>query len=223
VLAQVEEEVVYPLVEVPVQVDDLLLGQRVVQLLDGRVLAEPVVADKHTIAVRPAPGPGHPVALVAVDDAEVLLVVVVVPHVVRHSRLLVRPVIRPLGAVGVARARRAVLPALEHVRRLLAALADEEARVPHDLAPGVAVVRDPGVLGGGEHDVLVDVPEAHEPLEGQADVLEDGVGVEEDDDVVRLEGLAHDGHLDPCAVSIFVLRGADEAVVVAVDEGWRVR
>lgn len=177
------------------------------------------MSDEVAIAVAAAMRARHTVALVAGDDANIVDIVVVVAHVVGQRTLLVRPVVRPLRAVVVAAVfSRAVFPALEELLGPVALLGDDEARVPHDLAVEVAVLLRVRVFGQGEEGVFGDVPPAHEPFEGEVDVFKDGVRVEEDNDVVRLEGLAHHRDLDPGAVSVFEFGGADQSVVVAVDK-----
>ncbi len=85
----------------------------------------------------------------------------------------------------------------------------------------VAVGRDllgvdgQGDGGGGRH-----VPAVEQELEGQLEVLEDGVGVEEDDELVAAQQLGQHVRLGPRAVVVLDLPRVEELVVVAVDLGW---
>lgn len=188
------------------------------QVPHREVLVEPVMADEDAAALLVA-NVRRAVAVHARNHPQLVRRVVVVPHVVAKGRLLVRPVLVPVAALLVALARRALVPHVEELLRAVALLRDDEARVPHDPAVVVAVAPGVGILGHGDECLGRDVPHAHQPLEGHVRVHEDGVGVEEDDKVVRLEGLLDHRDLDPGAMAAFVGGCADEAVVVSVDHG----
>ena len=67
-----------------------------------------------------------------------------------------------------------------------------------------------------------DAPAVEEQFDGKLEVLDCRVGVDEDDEAVRLEEFGEDVRLYPCVVvaSGFHLFGIEEAVVVAVDLGY---
>lgn len=185
----------------------------------GLLLGLPVVAHK----VAPARALALLVVLVAVgvgagDVAHLVGLGEVVPDVVREGRLLVRPVVLPVvAAFDLLGAR---LPHVHHLTRPLAGLRDEESGVEDDLALGVVVWRDVQILGHGNESVGFVVPEVHEPLDGKLEVGDDGIGVEEYHVVVRLESLLENADLDPCTVSVGVVAGLDESVVIAVDQRY---
>lgn len=187
---------------------DELVGEHRVQLANGGVLVEPVVADEDTTAMG-ASTRRVTVAVAARDGPELVGSVVVVADEVAESRLLVSPVVRPLGALGVVNTGRAVLPVVEELLSTVALLRDNEAGVPQDPVFLITVTLGVGILGHGQEGLGLDVPEAQEPLEGQVHLLENGVGIEEDDDIVLLERFSDDGDLDPGAPSILVIRGSD--------------
>lgn len=51
-------------------------------------------------------------------------------------------------------------------------------------------------------------------------MCEDGIRVEEDDNIVRLESLSHHRDLGPCAMSTVVWWRPDEPVVISMYEGF---
>lgn len=71
--------------------------------------------------------------------------------------------------------------------------------------------RDGGVCG--------DVPAVEEELQGHLEMLDDSVGVEEDDELVVAEHLSEYVRLDPGVPVAFDLLRVEELVVVAVDLG----
>jgi hypothetical protein len=67
----------------------------------------------------------------------------------------------------------------------------------------------------------VKLPVVHEPLEGEVEAVEDGIGVEENAGLVLLEDLGQDRGLLPRVAA--VLKGigdVDVVVLVTVDLGW---
>lgn len=204
--------------ETVVQAIHKRLENGLVKVAHGVILVEPVMPHKDTSASLVANVRGT-VAVHAGDRSKLLVRVVIVANVVGESSLLVRPVLCPLLASVVLLLGGTGLPVGEELLGALALAGDDEAGVPHGLALVVAVAGGVGVAGHGDEGVVGDVPEGHEPLEGHVGVHEDGVGVEEDDKLVRLEGFLDHGHLDPCAVSVRVVGGSNESIVVAVNHG----
>lgn len=99
-------------------------------------------------------------------------------------------------------------------------LRDDEAGVEHELAKLVLVVLAVGVDGQGEGVVArVQVPVVQKPLEGEVEVLEDGVGVEIQANLVLLEDGGDDGGLLPRCATVLGLLNGDKVVLVAVDLG----
>ncbi|KAI6752411.1 hypothetical protein HG530_013780 [Fusarium avenaceum] len=96
-----------------------------------------------------------------------------------------------LGATGeLAAFVGAVVPLLEDLVDLLLVLHDHEAGVEEQVAPTVAVVLGVGVVGEGHGVVLgVDAPVVHKPLHGEIQLVEEGVGVDEDTDIMLLKDL----------------------------------
>lgn len=190
--------------------------------LDPAVLAGPQVADEAAltlgIAVREAVGVG------AGQLADV--VGVVVADKGAEAALVGRAAGRvgaELDALGVL----AVLlgtagPGVHDLVRLGVVLRDDEARVEHQLAKLVLVVLAVGVDGEGERVVAgVEVPVVEQPLKGQVEVLEDGVGVEVQARLVVLEDGGDDGGLFPRRATVLGLLDGDEVVLVAVDLGCK--
>jgi hypothetical protein len=76
------------------------------------------------------------------------------------------------------------------------------------------------VEGHGDGGVGGNAPAVEEPFEGEFEVLDCGVGVDEDDELVRFEEFEEDVWLDPCVVEAFHVVGLEELVVVVVDLCW---
>ena len=54
-----------------------------------------------------------------------------------------------------------------------------------------------------------DVPVVEHPLEGEVEVAEGCVGIEEDNPLVVLDMVGKGGWLDPCSVAVLEIRGVD--------------
>lgn len=126
-----------------------------------------------------------------------------------------------LGAARVLAALvGAIVPVLEDFIRLVLVLHDHEASVEEQLAESVVVVLDIGVDGEGEGVVVRrDAPVVHEPFEREIEMVEEGVGINKDADVVVLEDLGQDRWLLPRITAILVGVDLDVVVLVAVDLG----
>lgn len=126
-----------------------------------------------------------------------------------------------LSAAGVlATLVRAVVPVSEDVVCLVVVLHDHEAGVEEQLAESVVVVLDIGVDGEGERVVVRrDAPIVHEPFEREIEMVEKGVGINKDADVVVLEDLGQNRWLLPRITSILVGVDLDVVVLVTVDLG----
>jgi hypothetical protein len=188
----------------------------VMEDVNGLLLVHPEVTDEAAAASADV---GGAVGVAAGQCAQFVGLVVGVTDVVAERRLLVGPRVGPVATLGEAVAEGAVVPDVKEFLGALAGLGDDEARVPEDPALCVLVVRRVGILGHGEHSLVGDVPEAHEPLDGHVGLDEDGICVEEDDESVFFKGLLNDRNLDPGVVAVGRGRRADELVVVAVDLG----
>lgn len=147
---------------------------------------------------------------------------VFVAEVVAESGLFVAPFVPPFGAVCIFVVGHAVLPDIKHLGGALAGLGDDEACVEVDVAVLVAVEVCVWVEGHGEHGFFGDVPMVEEPFEREVMVVENGVGVHEDDIIICFEGFADHGDFDPGLVSVGVAGGLDEFVLVAVNHCWSV-
>jgi hypothetical protein len=99
-------------------------------------------------------------------------------------------------------------------------LHDHEASVEEQLAESVVVVLDIGVDGEGEGVVVRrDAPIVHEPFEREVEMVEEGVRINKDADVVVLEDLGQNRWLLPRITSILVGVDLDVVVLVTVDLG----
>jgi hypothetical protein len=171
-------------------------------LADGNVepvvLASPQVLDELAIASRL--GLGETVGLSALE----LLYVIgeIVANVGTEATLvrgLARAVVLELVALRVGAALlRAGLPSIKDFKGLGVVLGNDEASVEVDLAEFILVVLVGRVGSKGKRvGVLMKVPPVHHPLEGKVKVVEDGVGVEVQADLVVLEDFSHDRGLLP--------------------------
>lgn len=145
---------------------------------------------------------------------------VFVAKVVTEGGLFVAPFVPPFRAIGIFFVGYTVLPCIEHLGCAIAGLGDDESRVEVDVAALVAVKVAVGVEGHGEHGLLGDVPVIKEPFEREVVIVENGIGVHENDVVVCFEGFADHGDFNPGLVSVGVAGGLDEFVVVAVYHCW---
>lgn len=147
----------------------------------------------------------------------------VVADVFGKGLLLVRPLVCPLLAFRVPIAGGAFFPSLEHVKGVGQRLGDYDARVESEFAAAVfgsvlvAIENLARVERHGNARVGCDAPAVEQPFDGEFKVLDRGVGVDEDDKLVRLEKRVQHVWFYPCVVHTLHVGGVDEAVVVAVD------
>lgn len=119
--------------------------------------------------------------------------VVVPPDVLGEGFLLVRPVLLPLAATRVLFFERAFFPSGEHFERIGERLRDYDARVEGEFAFAVvggvfvAVEDLPCVERHRDGGRGRDAPAVEEPFDGELEVLDCGVGVDEDDELVGFE------------------------------------
>lgn len=125
-------------------------------------------------------------------------------------------VLSELDTVGVlATLVGAVLPLLEDFEGLLVVLENDETSVEVDLVELVHVVLVVRIVGKGERvGIGVELPVVHEPLKGQIEVVEDGIGVKEDAGLVLLEDLGQNRGLLPGVAAI--LKGIGDVNVVVL-------
>lgn len=164
--------------------------------------------------------------VVARDLDDFVAAGVVVPaDVLGEGFLLVAPVLLPVAAPGVLLLVGAFLPCFQHFEGVGQGLRDHDAGVEDELALAVvggvfvAVEDLARVERHGDGCLGLDAPAVEQPFDGQFEVLDGGVGVDEDDEAVVLEKLGEDVRLDPGVVVAIGFHGArvEELVVVTVD------
>lgn len=190
--------------------------------LDVVLLSSPEMLDELAVASRAALG--EAVGLSALELLDVLGVIVA--DVGTEATLVGRlagAVLSEVDTLGVLAAFvGAVLPLLQDLERLLVVLENDETSVEINLSKLILVVLGVGI-GSESHRVGVGVklPVVHEPLEGEVEAVEDGVGIEENAGLVLLEDLGQDRGLLPRVAA--VLKGigdVDVVILVTVDLGW---
>lgn len=188
--------------------------------LDPVLLAGPEMLDELALTARVALG--ETVGLGAEQLLDILGIIVA--NVGTETSLiggLTRAIQLEFSAIGVLAALlRAGVPLVEDLVGLVVVLGDDETSVEIDVAELVLVVLSVGISGKGERvGGGVKVPVVHEPLEGEVEVVEDGVRVEVDAGIVLLEDLGHDVGLLPGITAILVGVDIDIVVLVTVDLG----
>lgn len=183
--------------------------------LDVVLLAGPEMLDELSVAARSTLG--ETVGLSAGKILDVLGVIVA--DVGTEATLvggLSGAVLSELDTVRVlATLVGAVLPLLEDFKGLLVVLENDEASVEVDLVELVHVVLVVRIVGKGERvGIGVELPVVHEPLKGQVEVVEDGIGVKEDAGLVLLEDLGQNRGLLPRVAAI--LKGIGDVNVVVL-------
>lgn len=158
--------------------------------LEPILLAQPNVLDE--LAHATLVGLGETIGLCAGQLFDI--VGVVVAHKGAEAALvggLPALAVSELGAARVlATLVRAVVPISEDVVCLVVVLHDHEASVEEQLAKSIVVVLYIGVDGEGERVVVRrDAPVVHEPFERKVEMVEEGVRINKDADVVVLEDL----------------------------------
>lgn len=136
------------------------------------------------------------------------------------------PVLLPVSTALVFLLRRAFLPRLHHLQRERQLLCNDKARVQRDFALGIAAsvpITVENLLGVDGHRngcSVCNPPFVEQPFERDVEVLDGRVGINENDEAVRLEELGKDVRLDPRVVQPFHGLGAVEFVVVAMNLGY---
>ena len=194
------------------------------RLVHGVVSQEGAHALAEDVAVLVDARVAHGVVAGDLDDL-VAAGVVVPADVLGEGFLLVAPVLLPVAAPRVLLLVRAFLPRLEHLECVGQRLRDDDARVEDEFALAVVggvlvAVEDLScVEWHGDGGLGFNAPAVEEPFDGELEVLNSRVGVNEDDEFVGLEQLGEDVRLHPGVVVAIGLHGAcvEELVVVAVD------
>lgn len=199
------------------------LGHRLGNRVMANKLAGAIIRDPRAITqAREAHG------VVAGDFNDVGAVgVEVVADVKGEGALFVGPFFFPAAAAWVAGFGGAVFPGFEEFEGVGEGLGDDDARVLFHAA--VLVFAD--VVVSAHHLAHVDghcnrggggdAPAVEHPFKGDFEVLDGGVGIDEDDEFVRVEEFEEDVGFDPGVVEAFHFAGLEEFVVVAMDLGWR--
>ena len=117
----------------------------------------------------------------------------------------------------------AAFPGIENVESSIIVLSNDETGVQVIFAKLVLVVFLRRV-GGESKRVLLwgELPVVHQPLEGQIEMVENGVGVDENASLVVSENLRHDWGLLPRITAILKFLDIDVVVFVTVDFGYEV-
>lgn len=159
------------------------------------------------------------------DDDVVAGRVEIVADELGKGALLVAPGFLPLSATRVAFFRRAFGPGLQHLEGVWQVLEHHDTAVEHRFAlavgaDSIAVCEYLSCVDGHRDGRIGrDVPPAEEEFHGHFEVLDDGVGVDEDDEFVRRQHRLEDMRLDPAVPVAAHVLGVVELVVVAVDLG----
>lgn len=147
----------------------------------------------------------------------------VVAYVFREGALLVAPFFFPEGAARVPGFGGAFLPGGEHFEGVREGLCDYEPRVELQAAfavfagVGVAVEDLARVEGHGDGGLGRDAPAVEEPFEGDFEVLDGCVCVDEDDEFVRVQEVEEGVGFYPRVVHSLHFMGVEKAVVVSMD------
>ena len=96
-------------------------------------------------------------------------------------------------------------------------MGDHEAAVVVGASPRIQVRRSVRVGRHGESRLFPDVPAIEEPLERDLGVLDLGVGIDGDDELVVAQRVRQGRDLGPVRGAVLVVACADELVVVAVN------
>jgi len=128
----------------------------------------------------------------------------------------------PLGAALVARLVGTLVPIPQDFHCVVVVLDHHEAGVCVGAVETVRVVLWrlflPGVKCHGKAVLGLDLPVVKHPLEREVLEAEGSICIEEDDELVVLDVLGQGRGFDPGRVAVFEVVGADELVVVAVDQ-----
>jgi hypothetical protein len=194
-----------------------VLHNRVCQVLSHQVLVDPEMSDEDALAATTIRSLGCAVGLDAGENANIIGAIIVVTQVVAERSLLVGPVLLPPCAALVFCLRGALGPRLVHLLCALALTSNDKAGVEVAVASRVVVLWLVGVDGHHGEGVVGHVPVVEQPLERKVRVVKHDVRIHEDDVVVGLESLLHQGHLDPGTPAIGVIWGANKFIIVTVD------
>ncbi|OSS52115.1 hypothetical protein B5807_03675 [Epicoccum nigrum] len=164
--------------------------------------------------------------IIAGDLDDLVAAGVVVPaDVLGEGLLLVAPVLLPVAAPRVLLLVGAFLPRLKHLKCVGQRLRNDDAGVEDEFALAVVggvfvAVEDLScVEWHGDGGLGFDAPAVEQPFDGELEVLDGCVGVNEDDEFIGFEELGEDVGLHPGVVVAIGLHGArvEELVIVAVD------
>ena len=193
------------------------------RLLEPRPLSGPQVRDEDTLALSLAGlktvafRAGHFLDVRTVVVADEQRETTLVGRMAGTSESVV-VALRVFGSRG-----RAIPPILQQIEGLVVLRDNHETGVDPGRALGVehggfAAIGPLGVLSDGDGVLVgVDLPVVHEPLDGHVEVVEDGITVDVDDNVVLFEELGDDGGFQPRASTVLAIFDLDVVVRVAVD------
>lgn len=184
------------------------------------MLFEPVVSNEFPLAIARFYA-GEAICLSAVKLLDVFLVVVA--NVLAEGRLLVKPRLFPLRAIGVTNIIWTFVPSLQNGHGVLCVLHDHETSVGVGTIESIRIVLRlflaPWIFGHGDGVFGGDIPVVHHPFDRYVEEAECGIGVKEDDEFIVFDVIGKRRWLDPCCVAIFKIGSMDEFIVITVDHG----